>query len=227
MRTPEGGPALPSRPEVISTFRPGRTITLEVGNGPTSVIGDESRLRQVLANLLVNALIHTPTGTAIRVALAVPRPDHRVPTAVSGSGSGCTAADVVGLEVTDAGRGMTQAQASHDLRPLLPRRQRPHQGYRRVRPRPVHRSVHRRRPRRANRGLHRPRGRRHLPRRATSTAVRGSRLAVPGRGMVAACIRGPTQRGRVELDGGVSAGRHRWLRRRRLRRPRPSPGWRR
>ncbi len=91
---------------------PGRTITLEIGNGPTAVVGDDSRLRQVVANMLVNALTHTPTGTTIRVALAVLGPDHRVPTAVSGSPTGLMTAGVVVLEVSDTGRGMTQTQAS-------------------------------------------------------------------------------------------------------------------
>ncbi len=91
---------------------PGRPLTLEVGNGPTVVVGDDSRLRQVLANMLVNALTHTPTGTPIRVALAVLGPDHRVPAAVSGSPTGLMTAGVVVLEVSDIGWGMTQAQAS-------------------------------------------------------------------------------------------------------------------
>jgi two-component system OmpR family sensor kinase len=34
------------------------------------VLGDESRLRQVLGNLMTNALTHTPAGTQVTVAVA-------------------------------------------------------------------------------------------------------------------------------------------------------------
>lgn len=46
----------------------GRTISARV-NAPLVVVGDESRLRQVLSNLLRNALVHTPPGTPIEVVL--------------------------------------------------------------------------------------------------------------------------------------------------------------
>jgi two-component system OmpR family sensor kinase len=43
------------------------------GGGPTPslVIGDEDRLRQVVANLMANAVRHTPEGTAIEVAVGI------------------------------------------------------------------------------------------------------------------------------------------------------------
>jgi two-component system OmpR family sensor kinase len=45
---------------------PDRDIDLEV-DGPVLVSGEPDRLRQVLANLLRNALVHTPAGTPIEV----------------------------------------------------------------------------------------------------------------------------------------------------------------
>jgi two-component system OmpR family sensor kinase len=47
---------------------PDRDIELEAG-GPAVVAGDPHQLRQVLGNLLRNALVHTPAGTPIEVAV--------------------------------------------------------------------------------------------------------------------------------------------------------------
>jgi two-component system OmpR family sensor kinase len=48
---------------------PDRPITLLVPHGPVIVPGDESRLRQVVANLLTNARVHTAAGTPVTVSL--------------------------------------------------------------------------------------------------------------------------------------------------------------
>ena len=45
---------------------PGRLIELHA-NGPVHVIGDPHQLRQVMANLVRNALVHTPPGTPVEV----------------------------------------------------------------------------------------------------------------------------------------------------------------
>jgi two-component system OmpR family sensor kinase len=73
---------------------PDRAIELEVpeGSGPLVVAGDESRLRQVVGNLMTNALTHTPAGTP--VWLRMRRDDG-----------------VVVVEVADAGPGLTPEQA--------------------------------------------------------------------------------------------------------------------
>ncbi|WP_240772568.1 cell wall metabolism sensor histidine kinase WalK [Nocardia sp. CS682] len=73
---------------------PRRAIELEIhsGEGTLEVIGDETRLRQVLSNLLNNALTHTPPDAAVAVRLT--------PTA-----------DEVLLEVADTGPGLPVDEA--------------------------------------------------------------------------------------------------------------------
>ncbi|MBL8932150.1 MAG: HAMP domain-containing histidine kinase [Kineosporiaceae bacterium] len=76
--------------------------TSPAGNGtgtgpqPAPVLGDEDRLRQVVANLLANAVRHTPEGSPIEVAVGT-------------VGSGPTAQSV--LEVRDHGPGLTPEQS--------------------------------------------------------------------------------------------------------------------
>jgi two-component system OmpR family sensor kinase len=74
---------------------PKRTITMEVLDGPGTpeVLGDEPRLRQVLSNLVVNALQHTPSSADVVIRVG-------------------TAGDDAVLEVADWGPGMSQEDAS-------------------------------------------------------------------------------------------------------------------
>jgi two-component system OmpR family sensor kinase len=73
---------------------PERPITLTVSDdaGPVVVRGDDARLRQVVGNLLNNALTHTPVGTPVAVRL-------------------CVADDFGMIEVSDQGPGLAPEQA--------------------------------------------------------------------------------------------------------------------
>jgi two-component system, OmpR family, sensor kinase len=50
---------------------PDRTISLDIpaGTGPVVVEGDEARLRQVVGNLMTNALVHTPADASVTLRL--------------------------------------------------------------------------------------------------------------------------------------------------------------
>ncbi len=81
---------------------PARTIDLSVQPGAAFlVIGDEARLRQVIGNLMSNALTHTPDGSPIEVSIGSGTLDPRVPDSPR----------AVTLDVTDHGPGMTPEQA--------------------------------------------------------------------------------------------------------------------
>ncbi|HXO06925.1 MAG TPA: HAMP domain-containing sensor histidine kinase [Solirubrobacteraceae bacterium] len=72
---------------------PGRSITVDA-DGPVVVIGDEARLRQIVANLLENAQVHTPAGASVRIEVGV-RDQGAV------------------LAVIDNGPGIDSEQAAH------------------------------------------------------------------------------------------------------------------
>jgi two-component system OmpR family sensor kinase len=65
---------------------PDRPIELEL-HGPTSLVGDEGRLRQAVDNLLDNARVHTPVSSRVRVTLG-PGDDATVLLSVSDEGPG-------------------------------------------------------------------------------------------------------------------------------------------
>ncbi len=81
---------------------PDRTISLVVQPGAAFLVtGDEPRLRQVIGNLMSNALTHTPDGTPIEVSISSGVLDPRVQ----------DPAPAVIIDVIDHGPGMTPEQA--------------------------------------------------------------------------------------------------------------------
>jgi two-component system OmpR family sensor kinase len=96
---------------------PSRNVNLTVGAGAALlVLGDEVRLRQVIGNLMSNAMAHTPDGTPIDVRIRSgsldeargpgrPGPDQPGVPAPARPRSAAV------LEVTDYGPGLTREQA--------------------------------------------------------------------------------------------------------------------
>ena len=92
---------------------PDRPVDLIVAPGAAFLVeGDEQRLRQVIGNLVNNALTHTPTGTPVRVKIASGTliPPRRAHARDAGPSSGVPMPAVV-LDVEDDGPGMTAEQA--------------------------------------------------------------------------------------------------------------------
>lgn len=78
---------------------PDRTVDLEVGPRAERLVvaGDDARIRQVVGNLLSNALTHTPSGAPVTVRLHPADGEQGSPEAV--------------IEVADRGPGLTPEQA--------------------------------------------------------------------------------------------------------------------
>ncbi len=99
---------------------PRRSIDLTVGAGAALIVlGDEVRLRQVIGNLMSNALIHTPDGTPVEVRIGSGRLDEgpadagstTMPAGGQEPASAGNAPAAVILEVADRGPGLTPDQA--------------------------------------------------------------------------------------------------------------------
>lgn len=74
----------------IHVAAPDHHWRLDLPDEPVEVLGDESRLRQVLVNLLANARTHTPPGTTVTTSIR--RGDGEVVLAVADDGPGVPAA---------------------------------------------------------------------------------------------------------------------------------------
>ena len=110
---------------------PGRPIDLIVAPGTAFLVeGDEPRLRQVLANLVNNALTHTPAGTPVRVKISRGTVETAAPARANDSGgwavgpvpgstgpiptaprAGGRTVPAVVVDIEDEGPGMTPDQA--------------------------------------------------------------------------------------------------------------------
>ncbi|MEV4707353.1 HAMP domain-containing sensor histidine kinase [Actinoplanes sp. NPDC049316] len=76
---------------------PDRKITLEVRDVPEKLVayGDDARLRQVIGNLMTNALVHTPPDASVTLSLSAEEGNRAV------------------IEITDTGPGLSADQKDH------------------------------------------------------------------------------------------------------------------
>ena len=82
--------------EAAQAMAPDRRIELEVRDSPERLVayGDDARLRQVIANLMTNALVHTPAGASVTLRLFAGEGDRAV------------------VEVSDTGPGLSPEQTA-------------------------------------------------------------------------------------------------------------------
>nr|WP_296072780.1 HAMP domain-containing sensor histidine kinase [uncultured Actinoplanes sp.] len=75
--------------EAAQAMAPERTIELEVRDRPELLVayGDDARLRQVIGNLVTNALVHTPPDASVTLRLYA-EPGNRAVVEVSDTGAG-------------------------------------------------------------------------------------------------------------------------------------------
>lgn len=79
-----------------TAIAPERSIDLQVRTDvPPVVTGDESRLRQVVHNLMTNALTHTPAGTPVTVVVSTSNAER-----------------MAVVEVADAGPGLSETESA-------------------------------------------------------------------------------------------------------------------
>ncbi|GIE92507.1 two-component system, OmpR family, sensor kinase [Actinoplanes regularis] len=83
--------------QAAEAMAPDRQITLEVRDEPEQLVayGDDARLRQVIGNLMTNALVHTPPGAAVTLRLFAEPGDRAV------------------VEIADTGPGLSEEQKAH------------------------------------------------------------------------------------------------------------------
>jgi two-component system OmpR family sensor kinase len=83
--------------QAAEAMAPERSISLEIRDEPDRLVayGDDGRLRQVIGNLMTNALVHTPPEAAVTLRLYAVPGDRAV------------------VEISDTGPGLTEQQRAH------------------------------------------------------------------------------------------------------------------
>jgi two-component system OmpR family sensor kinase len=100
--------------EAARAVAPDREVALESDvDGPVDVEADEPRMRQVVGNLVTNALTHTPAGSSVALRLRVDGPDAVIEVADSGPGLTPDQADRVFERFYRVDKARTRQAAGH------------------------------------------------------------------------------------------------------------------
>ena len=91
---------------------PDRRISLDAPHGAVHVIGDEHKLRQVVTNLVANAVTHTPVATPITVSVRQERTRPRPDAAATAGGELPRSTRFAVLEVIDEGPGIPESESA-------------------------------------------------------------------------------------------------------------------
>jgi two-component system, OmpR family, sensor kinase len=89
---------------------PDRSITLDAPHGAVRVLGDEHKLRQVVMNLVTNAVRHTPAQTPIRIAVRQERTLPNADAVAVAGGELPRVARYAVIEIADDGPGIPADQ---------------------------------------------------------------------------------------------------------------------
>lgn len=83
--------------QAAQAIAPDRTIELDIRDSPEKLVayGDDARLRQVIGNLMTNAIVHTPPDASVTLSLSTAEGNRAV------------------VEVSDTGPGLTPEQREH------------------------------------------------------------------------------------------------------------------
>jgi two-component system, OmpR family, sensor kinase len=109
--------------DAVAVSAPDRRVVVVVVEGGVPMVGDEHRLRQVVDNLVINAVRHSPPGGTVEIAARLEGradggADGRAAGGAAGGGDGGAEGEWAVLTVRDGGPGIDPADADRIFEPF-------------------------------------------------------------------------------------------------------------